>query len=201
MLARAAQAAADVRIVPRTKAGRGPTSPCATCHFFILLYMFYVKTQKNVLIWPGRWPSTCRRKKISTKNTEPKKVPTLLLKLNFHSDENVLFSQRNYGKLIAMVSLCYKREKRIESQLSKLITAKPIYADRVISCRAFIELGRVSAELFVRGLVSIKPARATRNKSYQPRNPRGQCTQRIDSKERQILTSSQMSKVKLWDQL
>lgn len=33
-----------------------------------------------------------------------------------------------------MVSLCYKREKRIESQLSKLITAKPIYSDRVISC-------------------------------------------------------------------
>lgn len=52
-----------------------------------------------------------------------------------------------------MVSLCYKREKRIESQLSKLITAKPIYSDRVISCPAFIELRRVFNEIVFRANV------------------------------------------------
>lgn len=51
---------------------------------------------------------------------------------------SALYSQRNNSELITMVSLCYKREKRIESQLSKLITAKPIYSDRVISCPAHL---------------------------------------------------------------
>lgn len=50
-------------------------------------------------------------------------------------NELFCFRSETAVKLITMVSLCYKREKRIESQLSKLITAKPIYCDRVISCQ------------------------------------------------------------------
>lgn len=61
-----------------------------------------------------------------------------LLQFYFDANSERFVLLRNYIKLITMVSLCYKREKRIESQLSKLITAKAIYSDRVISCPAHL---------------------------------------------------------------
>lgn len=128
-------------------------------------------------------------------------------KCNFGANRERFVLLRNYIKLITMVSLCYKREKRIESQLSKLITAKPIYSDRVISCPAhLLSSAEFSLKLFSEQMLKTiclasaadwftsktKPSYEKTNKGdfqyFEERNVR---------KKRQILTSRQMSKAKL----
>lgn len=161
-------------IVPGTKAGRKPTwrlrAMCSMSLFHI--DMFYLKIKKKLLIWPNRWSGTCPYKKIDSRlkphwrykttksingNTRTRITRFIYnyLKCNFDANCARFVLLRNFIKLIAMVSLCYKREKRIESQLSKLITAKPIYSDRVISCLARFSSAEFALKLFSAKMLKI----------------------------------------------